>query len=353
MKDNQVAKVHYWDSSSNRSGRVPDRQHLPFLVFAFVFLSVCAGWSLDPKAYTDSLAETQASFHFSTTAPTPRVPLGQNPTNLTTITFDAGNSSLYRSINGTESVLVSTFTPYNAFWQTARTGQPLTLHTGSGAGYDIFPWVSAGSDLKDYFATNYAATLTTGNVDLRISQTLGMPDRTSEARVLAFFWAPITLVLRPAYSANITTQINYSGLATYGDTSYQANAPPVGTDGFKWQDYNYSYYTGTTGFDDFMTNNEASTKMPWTAMGYTYNWDYNQGGVASYVGTTEFVVSAGATVVFDRFVDNANLFSYLVPEPGSVFLMLFGAGAVCFVRLRRTHLKVIRTAPETRGPGRE
>ena len=337
MKANQAVKSRCWSSSFSRSVFIPAHKKWLCFVFALVFLGVCAGRAADPQAYTDALTQTQASFHFSTTAPTPRVPLAQKPTNLTTINFDAGNTSLYRSINGIESVLVSTFTPYNAFWQTAQSGQPLTLHTGSGAGYDIFPWVSAGSDLKDYFATNYAATLTPGNVDLRISETLGMPDRTSQARVLAFFWAPITLVLRPAYSADITTQINYSGLSTYGDTSYQANAPPAGTDGFKWQDYNNTYYTGSTGFDDFMTNNEANTRMPWTAMGYTYNWDYNQGGVASYVGTTEFVVSAGATVVFDHFVDNANLYSYLVPEPGSVFLLLFGAGVVCFVRLRRAH----------------
>ena len=73
--------------------------------------------------------------------------------------------------------------------------------------------------------------------------------------------------------------------------------------------------------------------MPWTAMGYTYNWDYNLGGVSSYVGTTEFVVSAGDTVVFDHFENN--LYSYLVPEPGGVTLLLFGAGVVCFVRFRR------------------
>jgi len=346
MKTNQAVDSHCWSSSFSRSGWIPACQQLPIAVLAFVFLGVCAGWSLDPQAYTDSITETQASFHFSTTAPTPRVPLAQQPVNLTTINFDAGNTSLYRLINGTESVLVSTFTPYNAFWQTAQSGQPLTLHTGSGQGYDIFPWVSVGSDLKDYFATNYAATLTAGNVDLRISQTLGMPDRTSEARVLAFFWAPIALVLRPAYSADIATQITYSGLATYGDTSYQANAPPAGTEGFQWQDYSYTYYTGSSGFGDFMANNEAGTRMPWTAMGYTYNWNYLEDGqngrandpfrVGSYVGTTEFVVSAGATVVFDRFVDNAGLYSYLIPEPGSVILLLLGAGAVCFVRLRRT-----------------
>jgi hypothetical protein len=299
------------------------------------FFSMCAGCFAD--AYADSVTQTQASFHYSTTAPTPRVPLAQKPTSLITINFDAGQPALYRLINGNASVLVSTFTPYNAFWQTAHSGEPLTLHTGSGSGYDIFPWVSAGSDLKDYFATNYAATLTPGNVDLRISQTLGMPDRTSEARVLAFFWAPISLVLRPAYSADISTQINYSGLQKpYGDNSYAANNPPVGTDGFKWQDYDYNYYTGPGGFSNFITNNEERTKMPWTAMGYTYNWDYNLGGVNSYVGTTEFVVSAGATVQFDHFVNNAGLYSYLIPEPGSAVLLLLGAGVVCFVRFRRS-----------------
>ncbi|MEI8310920.1 MAG: PEP-CTERM sorting domain-containing protein [Verrucomicrobiota bacterium] len=110
-----------------------------------------------------------------------------------------------------------------------------------------------------------------------------------------------------------------------------------------------------------MMNNEAKTRMPWTAMGYTYNWNYLEDGqngraddpfrVGSYVGATEFVVSAGATVVFDHFVENTNLYSYLIPEPNSVILFLFGAGVVYFVILHRARLKVIRANSETRGPG--
>lgn len=331
---------------------------LPFLFFALLFLSACAGWSAE-QAYTDAVTQTKLSFHWDHTdgslsppatnpvaqvATTTRAPLTQTPDNLTTINYDPGNADLYRQIGGKDHVLVSTYTRKTSCWANALPDTPLAL-VDPGAGYKIFPWVTAGSDLKNYFAVNYSTTLTLDNVDRLISQTLGMPDRTGQNRVLAFFWAPISLVMRPAYSADTTTQIHYSELATFGDTSYQASAPPAGTDNFIFEDYNnLPEYTGANGFGDFMTNNEARTTMPWTAMGYTYNWNYledGQGGrstdpfrVGSYVGTTEFVVSAGAEVVFDHFVDNAGLYSYLIPEPGGVFLLLFGAGAVCFVRRR-------------------
>jgi hypothetical protein len=360
MKTTQAEKVPCWNPSFSRSGRVPARRRLTLVILAWIFLGVCAGWSAE-QAYTDAVTQTKLSFHWDHTdgalpppqtnpvaqvATTARAPLTETPNSLTTINYDAGNADLYKQIGGTNYVLVSTYTRKTSCWVNALPDTPLTL-VDPVAGYKIFPWVSAGSDLKNYFAANYSTNLTLDNVDRLVSQTLGMPDRTGQNRVLAFFWAPIADVLRPAYSADISTQISYSGLQKpYGDNSYAANSPPAGTENFIFEDYNnLPEYTGTNGFSDFMTNNEARTTMPWTAMGYTYNWNYLEDGqngrandpfrVDSYVGTTEFVVSAGDTVVFDHFEND--LYSYLVPEPGSVILLLLGAGVVCFVRLRRMH----------------
>ena len=81
-------------------------------------------------------------------------------------------------------------------------------------------------------------------------------------------------------------------------------------------------------------------------MGYTYNWNSLQDGsnpsygndplhVTDFIGPTEFVVSAGSTVVLDSYVYASDLGTWLVPEPGTAALLLFGAGVVCFVRFRR------------------
>ena len=324
------------------------------------FFGVRAGFSAE-QAFVDSVTQVNESFHWDHTvggvpqpATTTRVPLAGQPTNLTTINFDASDPSLYSTklIGGTleDCVLVSTFTRKTTVWLNAVPGQDLSLHNASPS-YDIFSWVSAGSDMKNYFATNYAATLSPANVDRRISQTLGMEDRTGQGRVLAFFWAPIELVLRPAYSADVTTQISYSGLTKFADGSYQVADPSAGGADYKFQDNSYTTYTGAGAFGDFAMNNEAKTvpgssnAMPWTAMGYTYNWNFLEDGqdgraldplrVGSYVGTSEFIVSAGVTVQFDHFVENGDLYSYLVPEPGIVALLLLGAGVVCIVRVRR------------------
>ena len=329
----------------------------PICLFAIAFLAILAplGWSAE-QAYTDSITQVKQSFHWDhatgstpEVATTPRVLLDQQPSNLTTLNFDPGNSSLYRTqtIQGisTNCVLVSTFTQNTSIWTTAAPNQDLQFHNVSPS-YDIFPWVTAGNTLKDYFSTNYASTLTTGNVDRRIFQTLGMPDQSAtQSRVLAFFWAPIDLLLRPAYSADISTQINYAGLPTVGNgsfTSYAVANPAAGGSSYQFQDYNYTTYSGATGFGDFMMNNEAKTAMPWTAMGYTYNWNSLEDGlngraldpnrVNSYVGPSEFVLSAGSWVKFDHFVENAGLYTYLVPEASSIFLLLFAGIAIFCLR---------------------
>ena len=360
MKTDPIQRCLSWKLTFHGPRRLSCGLEALWVAGGLFFLGICGGLSSE-QAFVDSVTQVNMSFHWDHTvgnvpqpASTTRVPLTEQPTNLTTINFDASDPSLYSTklIGGTleDCMLVSTYTRKTSVWLDAVPGQDLSLHNTSPS-YDIFSWVSAGSDLKSYFATNYAATLTSANVDRRISQTLGMEDRTGQGRVLAFFWAPIQLVLRPAYSADITTQISYSGLTKFADGSYQVADPSAGGADYKFQDNSYTTYTGVGAFGDFAMNNEAKTvpgssnAMPWTAMGYTYNWNYLEDGqdgraldpfrVGSYVGTSEFIVSAGVTVQFDHFVESSDLYSYLVPEPGSVEFLLLGAGLVCFLRLRR------------------
>ena len=303
----------------------------------------------------DAVSQVKESFHWDhmdggvpAIATNARVNLAEMPTNLLAINYNPGQSSLYRSftLQGTnyDCVLVSTFTQKNSFWQAAQTNQPLQLHNASPS-YDIFTWVTVGSSLKDYIGSSYGATLATNNVDRRVSQALGMADRTGENRVLAFYWVPTNMILRPAYSADVSTQIDWQTLPTNSDGSFGVADASAGGTSFQFQDYNYTTYAGTNAFGDFVMNNQAKTEMPWSAMGYTYNWNFLEDGldgrsndptrVTNYVGPSEFVVSAGAWVQFEGFVENDQLYTYLVPEPSTVALLLAGAALVCVVRFRR------------------
>jgi hypothetical protein len=332
---------------------------VPAVVATVVFLFFgTPGWAVTSQAYLDSVTQVKNSFHWDHTeggvaqvTTEARVLLAEKPSNLTTLHFDASNPARYsvREINGTlqNCVLLTTYTKKDAFWQSAVPQQDLQFHSGGGAGYDIFSWVTAGADLKNYVASNYTTSLSVGTVDLRISQTLGMPDSTGQGRVLASFWTPMDLVLRPAYSTDIAVQISYDSLPTYSDMSYAVADPSSGGAGFKWQDCNDTTYSGDGGFGDFALNNEAKTTYPWTAMGYTYNWNFLEDGlngraddtnrVSSYVGVSEFVVSAGARVEFDSFVENDVLYAYLIPESDTLTLLVFSSGLVL---LRRRHCSV-------------
>lgn len=164
-------------------------------------------------------------------------------------------------------------------------------------------------------------------------------------KFLAFFWAPLEMILRPAYSADISSQIDFSNLQKYSDDSFEAEDPSAGGPGFLLQDYSYGYHSGAEGFGDFVRYNQASTQMPWTAMGYTYNWNYLEDGeagraldpnrVSSLVGPSEFVVSAGSWVEFSHFVENDALYAYLVPESGSFWLLAFATGMILMIRASR------------------
>lgn len=305
------------------------------------------------QAFLDAVERVKGSFEWDrldgwgnpVVAEGLREPLEWRPEDLRVVAFDPADPERYRSllIGGAwqECALVCTYTRRNDFWKAAIPGNELHLNTGA---YDLFSWVTFGDDLKEYLVGSYGSTLTAGNLDRRVSQALGMEDRTTaveaDKRGLAFYWVPLGSLLRPAYSANVSTQIDYLALPTYREPAggaYGVADPGAGGPTFQFQDYQYRTYTGDGGFGEFVMHNQAGTEMPWTAMGYTYNWNYLEDGsggraldasrVDSYAGVSEFVVSAGAWVQFERFVGNDELFQYVVPEPG-VWVWMVLAGVV-------------------------
>lgn len=346
--------MHNPDSFFHPRAQLPGRRgQFSALALVALFLTTGLGLAVEEAAYTEAVRQARLSFHWDRMengipqmATTPRTLLPDEPLSLTTVIFDSDQPSLYRTldIQGIERqcVLVATFTRKQDFWLSAASGEDLRLRLD--AGYDVFPWVVVGQTLPSYFQQTYSSTLTTANVERRISQSLGMEDRTGQHRVLAFFWTPLELILRPAYSGDITTSIDYAALSKHPDGTYQVDDPSAGGSAFVLQDYDYSYHSGPEGFGDFVEYNQAKTHMPWTGLGATYNWNYLEDGVAgrsldpdrvsSPIGPSEFVVSAGAWVEFSHFVENDHLYAYLIPEPGGFTLILFSS-IILVLRFRR------------------
>jgi len=303
-------------------------------------------------AFQAAAAQTKLSYHWDSmqagqpvVATTPRFPLPYAAP-LTTISFDSLNPSLYQQkvVGGLlqDCVLVGTFSNPNNFWnQPTGTELTLTYTIGSDTHY-IFPYVTVGNDLHGYLRDTYfsSSTPTSDEVTLRIVQSLGLnPTSNLANRGLAFFWAPISNIVRSGYLPDVTQQV--TNLTTFSDGSYQ----PVETGlnpGFAYvdiKDDRILYSNNTT----FVSFNQAQTDFPWTAMGYTYNWNalqdstnspygYDPARATNPVGLTEFMVSGGSQVVLDQWVPHSELQTWIIPEPGAFALVLLGLLVIAIVR---------------------
>lgn len=305
-------------------------------------------------AFAGSAAFTKTSYHWQSMSgttpiapPGTRSPLPYAPAPLTTISYDSSNPALYQQkvIGGTtyDCVLVGTFTPANGFWnQAGGTEVTLTYTSGTTTHY-IFPYVTVGNDLHSYLTDTYFQSIspTDAEVAHRIDQSLGLdPSVDLTVRGLAFFWAPIDHIVRSGYLPDVSVQV--ADLQAFSDGSYIPEE--TGRDpSFQYADFGDNTIRYNSNLE-FVSTNQAKTYYPWTAMGYTFNWNalqngdydpsygYDDNAPDSFFGLTEFMVSAGSQVVLESWVPYSDLDVWIVPEPGSFGLAAFG---VALVLIRR------------------
>jgi hypothetical protein len=309
-------------------------------------------------AFAAAAAQTNLSYHWDhmdsgspAVATTPRTPLPYAPT-LTTINFDSEFSTLYqeKTIGGVtyDCVLVGTFTNPNAFWNQSS-GTTLTLTYGSSPTHYIFPYVTVGDDLRNYLQDTYFPDVsesapTDAEVALRITQSLGLSPAIlpTTTRGLAFFWVPIDHVVRSGYSPDI--RVIPEDLAVFSDGSFQPDDEGLSPD-FRFVDVvdnAQRFDTNTV----FVEHNGAQTTYPWTAMGYTYNWNALQDGSipgygydpqapSSFIGLSEFMVSGGSQVLLESWIPYDDLDSWVaVPEPHGLLLFVVGTFLLILRRQR-------------------
>ena len=310
-------------------------------------------------AFVGAAAQTNLSYHWDhmsegvpAVATTPRTPLPYAPS-LTTINFSSELSELYqqKTIGGTlyDCVLVGTFTNPNDFWNQSA-GTTLTLTYGSSPTHYIFPYVTVGNDLRTYLQTTYfplvsESTPSDADVALRITQSLGLSPSIlpTTTRGLAFFWAPIDHIARSGYSPDAS--VVPENLATFSDGSFQSTDEGLSPD-FRFVDVvnNTERFDTNTGFVAF---NGAQTTYPWTAMGYTYNWNALQDGSnpsfgddplapSSFFGLSEFMVSGGSQVLLENWIPYDDLDSWIVvPEPHGICYLIVAGGLFLLFHRRR------------------
>ncbi len=330
-------------------------KHCKFWPLVWLFLAsgaLAQTTTQNIAAFNAAAQETKLSYHWNsmqggvpTVASTPRFTLPY-ANSLTTIRFDSLNPSIYqqRTIGGLlqDCVLVGTFSNPNAFWNQPG-GTELTLtYTNLGQTHYIFPYVAVGNDLHNYLRTTYFSSLnpTSEEVAHRIDQALGLnPAANLSNRGLAFFWAPISNIVRSGYLPDVTMQV--TNLPTFSDGSYQPLETGVGS-GFAYVDIadNRIRYSDNL---TFVSYNQAQTTFPWTAMGYTYNWNALQDGSnpdygfdpsapTNAIGLAEFMVSGGSQVVLEQWVSHSDLQTWIIPEPSVVALVIVGLVVLIVMR---------------------
>lgn len=312
----------------------------------------------DAAAFARAATLANRSYHWDSLSPeglpqvatTERFPLAG--TTLSTISWDGSATEFYQ-MKTIDSVavpctLVVTFAfPFETWTAPAGTVTELSF-SQAGTPAFIMPYVTWGDDLHAYLRSTYFSTAVVpspAEAQRRIQQALGMPSTSTETHGLAFFWAPLAQVARPAYSADVAEQLPVP-LTAYPDGSFQAIAES-GPPSFVYRDTADATKTYDS-LADFVEWNQAQTSFPWTAMGTTFNWNSLQDGSdpalgfdplapASSFGVSEFIVSAGSKIVNDRFVPYEDLGVWVVPEPSTFVLVVIGIAGACCYALRRNY----------------
>lgn len=143
-------------------------------------------------------------------------------------------------------------------------GEDITFH-----GVEI--WAFSGGEMADWYAENQKGVT---DWSLRMNQLLGLPSDLVHTHISAF-WVKPEDVIRPAYTTDVTVQIDPALEKRWEEGSWY--------DG--WFDANilYSYF---------------DSAFPWTRLGYTYDWADN----GREYGLTEFLVYPDTEVTIEYTV---------------------------------------------------
>lgn len=140
-------------------------------------------------------------------------------------------------------------------------GQDVTLQYGA-------VWTFTDQEMIEWYGENKNGV---EDWELRFEQLLGLPTEKEYTHFTAL-WVPVDSIKRPAYTYDITTDIQ--------DTAFEEDA-----------DQTYIQW-----FDENILDSYFNAEYPWTRLGYTYDWADN----GTEYGLSEFLIEkdAVATVKF-------------------------------------------------------
>jgi hypothetical protein len=175
------------------------------------------------------------------------------------------NQNLIRKkINNEEYILVVTWKQDTSYYKPDDTGFYNTR------GYPI--WVTTAPELLQRMKNE-----TTEDVDYRLKQLLGLPP-TSDYKYFIELWVKPGDLFRPCPDKEITDN--------RCDLCFPDN-----------QDSIYISWINNLRIQSYY-DCELYKKYPWTQLGYTYDWNYQN---TSHIGLSEFVIAKNKNVVINKF----------------------------------------------------
>ncbi|MFC1461576.1 FG-GAP repeat domain-containing protein [Verrucomicrobiota bacterium] len=230
-----------------------------------VYYSATGDWYIDqvtePEEVTDldelAIMYSNAMVDASTALP------GEICRELVAITPD--NTNLVwktNSITGTKEVKLASFMSYSTATSYYHTGETTSLK------YAV-SWITTVPDLRD-FCRDYTGT----NLCLRLKKLLGIP-ATSGHDTIVEYWVDPAYLVRPSPDPQITdceAELYFGTNALYSTVS---------TNYVNW------FQSNIVAADYGMTNGVWGGAVPWTRLGYTYDWAFPTNNV---IGLSEFII---------------------------------------------------------------
>lgn len=230
-----------------------------------VYEAVTGTWYIDQAAEPEEVTDMDqlAIMYSNAVVDASTVLANKIDGNLTSITVDNTNL-MWRTnaVTGAREVKVVSFMSYATATNYYHPGQTTTLK------YTV-PWVTAVPELKN-FCREYTGT----NLCLRLKQLLGIY-ATSANDTIVEYWVDPAYLVRPSPDPQITD--------FEAETDFNTNAlySTVSTNYVNWFEANI------IASDYGMTNGVWGGALPWTRLGYTYDWALPTNNI---VGLSEFII---------------------------------------------------------------